>query len=225
MTIIWEILGGLSSLFIFIMTIVSAVSLRKPRKISALSSLISGIVALLSLLVIIFLAGFSVNPFIAIPILLVGMLFGLIRGQLVKFTLLGKQVIGRNSVLFIILWGFSLGLSLLLGLLDMPLLTSLGLFPVFFSTGLQMGFHANLFLRRIMTALVIDPSTADTRGGLLKLLNLEVVPGSAYPAGGPPVPAQGRKSKVWVVAVILIVGICLLITAIPLVGWMMWNLL
>jgi hypothetical protein len=59
-------------------------------------------------------------------------------------------VIGRNSILFLILWGLSLALSQLLGLFGSPLLASLGLIPVFFTTGLQAGLFGHLFLRRLI---------------------------------------------------------------------------
>ena len=170
------LLGGLSSFFIIVMTVVSAFSMRKPRKISALSVFFSAIIAFLVLLVMLLIAGFKVNPLLAVPALLLGILFGLVRGQLVKFSLVGQQVIGQNSILLIILWGFSLGTSLLLGLLNSPIIASLGLLPVVFSTGLQIGYYLNLFLRRILIHLT-EPNPSPASGGrLAALLNLQTYP-------------------------------------------------
>ena len=173
MTVLFELVGGLSSLIVVVMTIVAAFSLRKPRKISALTMLISGIVAFLALLVMVLIGGLSVNPVLALPAMVLGTLFGLIRGQLVKFNLVNQQVIGRNSILFIILWGFSLGLSLLLGLLGFPLMASLGLLPVVFSTGLQIGYYLNLFLRRIVIHLMDHKTLSDNQAKSAKMLNLK----------------------------------------------------
>ncbi len=47
------------------------------------------------------------------------------------------------------MWGFSLALSQFLGLLGSSLLASLGLIPAVFSTGLQLGYYGNIFLRRL----------------------------------------------------------------------------
>lgn len=176
MNTLLTILGGLSSVFVIVLTIVSAFSLRKPRKISALSAFISGLIALLAMLVMVLIGGLRLNLLLAVPVLLFGMLLGFVRGQLVKFSLTNQQVIGRNSILFIILWGFSLGVSLLLGLLDLPIMASLGLLPVVFSTGLQMGFYVNHFLRRIVIHLT-DLSTPTARQSrLATALNLKVYP-------------------------------------------------
>jgi len=214
---LWTILGGLSSLFIFMMTIFSVVTMRKPRKISVLSTLISGIIALLALLSTVYLGGLQVNPLLALPALLLGLLFGFMRGQLVKFSLVGKQVIGRNSILFIILWGFSLGTSLLLGLLDWPLLASLGLIPVFTSTGLQIGFYVNLFLRRVVILLGARPAPSS---GSAKMLNLTPAPSPDPFAGG-----RTQKRNTWSVVVIVIISACLLLTALGLFSMVMWETL
>jgi len=218
MNFVMTLQGGFSSVMVLVLTVVSALTLRKPRKISVLGTLLSGVISALSLIVIVFLGGMRLNLLLAVPALLLGMLLGFVRGQMVKFSMLGKQVIGRNSILFIILWGASLGISLLLGLLNSPLLASLGLVPVFFSTGLQLGYYANLFLRR--TAILLGAAS----GGFATLLNLGPDPRAQ---GTPPSPPQGRpkikkKKNVWVVVVvILIVGACLLITAFALVSMLL----
>lgn len=225
MDTLWLILGGLSGLFILLMTVISMVAIRKPRKISAFSPIFSGIIVLLSLLAMLFLGGFWANPLLALPALALGLLFGFVGGQFVKFNLLGKQVFGRHSLLFIFLWGFSLGISLLLGWLDYPLLASLGLLSVYFSTGLQLGFYANLFLRRLVTALAVQPNIPQSRTGLMKMLNLEVIPTTPLPDCPQPTSTEVSKNKTWVVILIVVVSVCLLVVIIPLLGYVMWNFL
>jgi hypothetical protein len=176
MSTLLPLLGGLSSFFIFVMTIIAAVSLRKPRKISALSMLISAVIAFLVLLVMLLIAGFTINPLLVVPALLFGVLLGLVRGQLVKLSLVGQQVIGRNSILLVILWGFSQAISLLLGLFDLPIISSLGLLPVVLSTGLQIGYYLNLFLRRVVIHLTDPGAPPASRGRLSALLNLQTYP-------------------------------------------------
>lgn len=148
MDILLIILGFLGTSAAVVMTIVSAVTFRKPRKIRIITTLLSGIIAGLSLLVMVLLGGLHLNPLLAWPLLLAGMLLGFLRGQAVRLEWDGPAVIGRSSLVFLILWGFSLALSHLLGMIGSPLLASLGLIPAAFSTGLQLGFYSNTFLRR-----------------------------------------------------------------------------
>lgn len=143
------ILGTLGSVFAAVLTALSVRNAKKPRVVSLPSTFLAGAFALGGLLALLLLGEMWLEPLLGIPLLLVGLLLGFLRGQAVKLDWAGKAVLGRNSTLFILLWGLSLGLSQLLGLLGSPLLASLGLVPVLFSTGLQLGFNANLFLRRL----------------------------------------------------------------------------
>jgi hypothetical protein len=131
------------------MTIIAAISYRKPKKVSLVSSLLSGLIALLSLGALVFLGNIRIEPIIGLPLLVLGLLLGFLRGQAVKLNWEDEVVIGRNSILFLIVWGFSLALSQFLGLLGSSLLASLGLIPAVFSTGLQLGYYGNIFLRRL----------------------------------------------------------------------------
>jgi len=143
------IIGSLGTVFAVVMTILAALSFRKHRKISALSILFSGILAAAALGMMIFLGGLRLKLLLALPLLLLGMLLGFLRGQTVHMQWQGTQVVGRNSILFLLMWGLSLAFGQLLGMLGSPLLASLGLVPAVFSTGLQLGFQGNLFLRRL----------------------------------------------------------------------------
>ena len=150
MSTIFIILGTLGSAFAVVFTILSMINYRKPRKITILSTFLSGLISLLSLAAMTVLGGMSLNLELGFPLFIVGLLLGYLRGAAVKMNWENGQVIGRNSILFIVLWGLSLALSQLLGLLGAPLLASLGLIPVVFTTGLQAGLFGHLFLRRLI---------------------------------------------------------------------------
>ncbi len=150
MSTIFIILGTLGSAFAVVFTILSMINYRKPRKITILSAFLSGLISLLSLAAMTVLGGMSLNLELGFPLFIVGLLLGYLRGAAVKMNWENGQVIGRNSILFIVLWGLSLALSQLLGLLGAPLLASLGLIPVVFTTGLQAGLFGHLFLRRLI---------------------------------------------------------------------------
>ncbi len=149
MNTIFRIIGVLGGVFAVVMTIISAIGYRKPKKVSLVSSLLSGLIALLSLGALVFLGNIRIEPIIGLPLLVLGLLLGFLRGQAVKLSWEDEVVFGRNSILFLIVWGFSIALSQFLGLLGSSLLASLGLIPAVFSTGLQLGYYGNIFLRRL----------------------------------------------------------------------------
>ncbi len=150
MNLIFIILGTLGSVFAVVMTALSMINYRKPRKITVLSTFLSGLISLLSLAAMVWLGGMRLASYLSAPLFMVGLTLGYLRGAGVKLNWENGQVIGRNSILFLILWGLSLALSQLLGLFGSPLLASLGLIPVFFTTGLQVGLFGHLFLKRMI---------------------------------------------------------------------------
>ena len=146
---IFLITGTLGGVFALVTTMLSLLKYRKPRRINLSSAFLSGLIALLALAVMIFLGGLRIQPVLGLPLIILGLLLGFLRGQAVALTFADKIVIGRNSPLVLFLWGTSLTFSMFLGMLGSPLLASLGLIPVVFSTGLQLGYCGNLFLRRL----------------------------------------------------------------------------
>ena len=167
MNSIYLVLGTMGSVFAVIMTILSVIAFRKPRKITVLSTLISGLISVLALAAMILLGGMRINPLLGFPLLIFGALLGFLRGQGVKLSWEGDKVVGRNSILFLILWGLSLALSQLLGTQGSPMLASLGLIPAAFTTGLQVGLYGNLFLRRLFLR-----RGGKTKGGLQAVIGI-----------------------------------------------------
>jgi len=160
------ILGTLGGVFTAVMTIMSAINFRKPRKITLPSTFLSGLIALLGLAAMVFLGGMWVAPYLGGPLFLAGILLGYIRGIGVKMRWENEQVIGKNSIFFLVLWGISLALSQLMGLFGSPLLASLGLIPAVFTTGLQTGFYGHIFLRRLIISKEKD------RKGMRRLISI-----------------------------------------------------
>ena len=167
MNTIFTILGILGSVFAVVMTALSMINYRKPRKITGLTTFLSGLISLLSLAALSVLGGMSLTLELGFPLFMVGLFLGYLRGTAVKLKWENDQVIGRNSIIFLILWGLSLALSQLLGLLGSPLLASLGLIPVVFTTGLQTGYYGILFLRRLIIG-----NKGKTRKGLQVVIGI-----------------------------------------------------
>ncbi len=167
MNTIFIILGTLGSVFAVVMTALAMINYRKPKKITGLSTFLSGLISLLSLAALTILGGMRLNLELGLPLFMVGLFLGYLRGTAVKLNWENGQVIGRNSIIFLILWGLSLALSQLLGLLGSPLLASLGYIPVVFTTALQAGFYGNLFLRRLIMG-----RKAKTRKGLQVVIGI-----------------------------------------------------
>ena len=150
MEIIFRLIAFLSAVFTLAMTVLMLFTFRKERRISTFSPLWSAVLSLVMLPVFILLSGARLNLLLAIPILALGLLAGFLRGLTTRLTYKDGQVVGRNSRLFLLGWGGSLVLAQLLNLFGSALLASVGLMPLFLSTGTQVGMNGNVFLRRLM---------------------------------------------------------------------------
>jgi len=150
MDTILRLIGFLGAVFTVAMTVLMLFTFRKERRISTFSPLWSAVLSLVMLPVFILLSGARLNLLLAIPILALGLLAGFLRGLTTRLTYKDGQVVGRNSRLFLLGWGGSLVLAQLLNLFGSALLASVGLMPLFLSTGTQVGMNGNVFLRRLM---------------------------------------------------------------------------
>ena len=150
MEIIFRLIAFLSAVFTLAMTVLMLFTFRKERRINVFSPLWSAALSLVMLPVFILLSGARLNLLLAIPILALGLLVGFLRGLTTRLTYKGGQIVGRNSRLFLLGWGGSLVLAQLLNLFGSAFLASVGLMPVFLSTGTQVGMNGNVFLRRLM---------------------------------------------------------------------------
>jgi hypothetical protein len=156
MDTIFGLIGLLGALFTGAMTILMLFTFRKERRINTFSPFFSTAFSVATLPIFMLLSGARLNLLLAFPIMAFGLLVGFLRGQAMRLYYKGSQVMGRESLLFLLGWGGSLALSQLLNLFGSALLASVGLLPLFLSTGTQVGINANLFLRR----LVMQPPPA-----------------------------------------------------------------
>jgi len=88
---------------------------------------------------------------LGLAILVLGLVVGFLRGVTTRLRYQWEGVVGKNSVLFLLSWGGSLGLAQRLNLFRSAFLASLGLGPVFLSTGRQVGMNTNILIRRLLT--------------------------------------------------------------------------
>jgi len=154
----YTILSILSSLFAFVMTVVMLFSFRKPRRITAFSSLISAFISLIMPVIFLAITGVKPDLRLALPFFSFGLLLGFLRGLTMKLEFVGDQVVGRHSILFLLMWGLSLALNQALSTFDSTILLAVGLGALFLSTGTQVGFYGILTARR----LALLPEELDT---------------------------------------------------------------
>jgi hypothetical protein len=188
METILRLIGFLGAVFTAAMTVLMLFTFRKERPISTFSPFLSAVLSLVMLPVFILLSGARLNLLLAIPILALGLVVGFLRGLTTRLTYKDGQVVGRNSRLFLLGWGGSLVLAQLLNLFGSALLASVGLVPMFLSTGTQVGMNGNVFLRRLMMRSPPPvPSVERARPGLPERV--------VAPAPAPPgLPEGGREA-------------------------------
>jgi len=145
-----RLVGCLFTLLTVAMTLAMVLTFRKERRIGLFAPLISGLLSLVLLPIFIALSGASLNLCIGLPILILGGVLGYLRGQTTKMYYKDSEVVGRASIFFLLLWGVSLILAQLLNIVGSVLLSAIGLIPLFFSTGTQVGLNANIFFRRLL---------------------------------------------------------------------------
>ena len=149
MDVIYKIVGFIGAVVATGMTVMMLLTFRKPRRISPFSLLSSVLLGAILLPIYIWISDVPINLYVGFPFLCLGLLVGFLRGQTTQLRFVGDQVVGQHSWFFLLAWGSSLALSQLLNLFGGGLLASLGLLPVFLSTGTQVGIYGNLLLRRI----------------------------------------------------------------------------
>jgi len=148
---IFQVISLAGLVITIVLTIVMLLTFRKPRPIGAWSKLLSILLSLTILAAFILLSGARLNPLLSLPILVLGLIVGLLRGAFVQLSIRDGKVVARGSWLFLLGWGVSLALAQLLNTLGSSGWSSVGLMPVFLSTGTTIGLDATLLLRRVFT--------------------------------------------------------------------------
>jgi len=149
MDTIYRIISLLSIGLTVVLIIVMLLTFRKERRIGAFSLLISAGLSLIMLPAFILLSGARLRLLIGLPLLAIGLLVGTLRGFATRLYHRGGHVVGKRSLWFLAGWGLSLVLAQLLSLAGSTILASVGLMPMYLSTGTQIGITGNLLLRRL----------------------------------------------------------------------------
>jgi hypothetical protein len=148
-----RLFGLLCAAYTAVTVLITLFTFRKERPVGVISPLVSAFLSFAMLPIYILFSGARLNLILGIPILLFGVLVGFLRGLATRLYSRQGQVVGKNSMFFLLGWGGSLVLAQLLTLTGSTLLASVGLLPLFLSTGTQVGINANLFLRRLLVQL------------------------------------------------------------------------
>ena len=147
--IIYRLISLLSIGFTVVLIVVTLVTFRKERRIGTFSLLLSAGLSLIILPVFILLSGARLRLLIGLPLLMIGLLVGVLRGFATRIYYRGGHVVGKHSLWFLAGWGLSMVLAQLLALAGSTLLAAVALMPMYLSTGTQVGITGNLLLRRL----------------------------------------------------------------------------
>jgi len=150
MDLVYRAISIVSVILTVAMSIVMLVTLRRERRIGALSLLISAAISLVMLPLFAMLSGARLNLLVGVPLFILGLLVGTIRGFTTRLAYRGGQVVGKHALLFLVGWALSLILAQVVALAGALLVISVGLMPLYLSTGTQVAMSGTLFLRRLL---------------------------------------------------------------------------
>ena len=154
---LYKIINLASAFFMVVMTAVMLFTFRKPRRITFLSSIFSALMSIIMPVIFLLISGVKPDLRLALPVFGFGLLLGFIRGLILKLEFVGDQVVGKHSIIFLLLWGLSLALNQALSTPNLTALMAVGLAALFLSTGTQVGFYGIITVRR----LALLPPEAD----------------------------------------------------------------
>ena len=141
-----QIIGLIASL---ILTAIMVFTFRKPRLVTNRGKILSIAISLAMLLFYLLLTGARLNSAVSIPVFILGLIVGCIRGLTLRISKdENGQISARGSWFFLLAWGGSWLLIQILAFWTSNLLLSLSLIPVFLSTGVQTGLDGITLIRR-----------------------------------------------------------------------------
>ena len=125
-------------------------TLRQEKRVTALGALLALALVLVMLPVHMALSGARLAPALAWIGLGLGSLLGFARGASVRLRWQASQVVGRHSLLLVVVWGLSWAVAQAVNTLGSTLAASAALLPVCVSTGGEAGMQCNLLVRRLL---------------------------------------------------------------------------
>jgi hypothetical protein len=133
------------------------------RRVGLDSTVFSILITAVMLPLFLFLSGAQLKLFLGLPLLILGMFVGFLWGYTMRLVCRNGQTFVHYSLLFIGGWLGSWILVEVFGFVRSVLLVTLGLVPVYLSTGATMGMNLNLLVRRWRMrralALALTPPT------------------------------------------------------------------
>lgn len=162
MDTIFQTISLVSAVIIAGITLVALFASNKERCLNPLTLLFSIVIVSLMLPVFVFLSHAQLNLLLSLPLLAFGFIVGLAWGLTTRVYYKYGRVVGKPSLLALGVWGGSYFLSQVSNLFGSPILSALGLVPLLFTTGTQVGRDSNILLR----LLLIKPAQVSRRAAL-----------------------------------------------------------
>ena len=147
---VFDGLNYVCSIINTILLVLMLVSYRKPKQFKISDKLVSILLTVLTLPVFIIISGARLNVWIGVGLALLGGVYGVIRGLTIKFYYADGELVGRNSSLSLVAYCGSVVLSNVMNTFDSTLLASLGLAPLYLSTGIQVALNFTIILRKLL---------------------------------------------------------------------------
>jgi|GEM_PF-5805239 len=140
----FALLAGLVSL---VLLFFSVRAMRRERPLSRWRPLISALVVAVVTAGYIVITGAQLNLFMAVGVLLAGLLFGLLEGLFTRVYIRGGQVMGRQSGLYVVVWGLAYVATLVLGQLRSGALHAGGVLAMLLGLGVALSSSIMLVLK------------------------------------------------------------------------------
>lgn len=140
----FALLAGLVSL---VLLFFSVRAMRRERPLSRWRPLISALVVAVVTAGYIVITGAQLNLFMAVGVLFAGLLFGLLEGLFTRVYARGSQVMGRQSGLYVVVWGLAYIATLVLGQLRSGTLHAGGVLAMLLGLGVALSSSIMLVLK------------------------------------------------------------------------------
>ncbi len=140
----FALVAGLVSLALLFFTVRA---MRRERPLSRWRPLISACVVLVVTLGYIVITGAQFNPFLALLVLMAGLLFGVLEGLFTKVYAKGGQVLVRQTGLYVVVWGLAYVATLGLGQMGSAALHAGGVLAMFLGLGVALASSITLALK------------------------------------------------------------------------------
>ena len=148
MEVFLKIIGYLSIPLVLLSVFVMIRSLRRDQRLTSRSLITQMLVSLVFIIAYALLLRVSVSLALSTPLLVLGLILGVLWNRTTHLRLQKGEVFGRRSIWYLVIWGLSFSITQLMALTASAEIVSYGLSTVYFSTGLAIGTNGSLLFRR-----------------------------------------------------------------------------